>query len=1040
MRLARVLCFSVVTSALPAGLAHAQDPIIDRRSGSPIPIDAGAQVTAIFRSVNASGQRIAAASRFELPAGWKLVVGDTISSLAAGESHVSFFVVSVPSSIPPGTYPLRFSFPGRRAADSVVVVVGELRRIEVTALSSPRFVAAGEAYDARFVVRNAGNARATIQLSPRAADGSRTRSDSASVHLEPGASRTVRVNVQTVENIPRMVAQAVQLNAAIAGDTSANATGAAAVVVQVIPVHVASPERFRSLPAQFTLMGNGTANMPTPELAGSGFLNPNGGTRIDFLLRGPQGPGNFAGGPDEYWIGFSAANRYRVRIGDAYSRGARLTETGRPTFGTEGDLFLRRGSLVLNGYANRDRRSWDISHEQAIGGGVDYRPIRMLALGTGFLHRSGIDNADILTARGALTPSALANLRWEVGLSSGAVGSGLAEIVVLTGVMANGRVGYAARHERADSSFNGIWRGSQYDDGTLSLRLPTGASLFGTITRSTRSQRQTPGLPQLEEKTAETGLDFRSFVNVSYLRRNENGILNFAVPSRVHDAVRVQSNVPVGAFVAHGEIERGLTRYSGSSGSLPFLRAAGQLSASLGQQGFSLGFNRFTGTPSYTLESNSETSFIGGGSFHLTGATRLNVIATGTRRGGAFAQTFSMVDVGLSQDLPRGHRSQIRARSSASGTSVLGFENRDIRQQLSYTVPLNVPTGVPTSGANVELRILDAASNKPFAGVLVRLANEARFTDANGRATFTALDAGTYYLEADREKLGAGHVISPILPLAVTVSGNETEHVELRVTPSARLTGRVRLMDFAQGRPFGAADSLVDAGPYPGLILSLVDGDTLRVVVDGFGRFAFDNLHPGPWILRVVGGVQQNYRLDQTEVTLDLVGGDAREVELRAVPTRVAPRFQPTEVVPSVGVSSSAIREPVRPSPTVTPPPSATLPARRPAPTLPTAPSARRPGPTLPPPPPLPTAGPGWKPPAVTHHYTVTKHDVGMMAIARAVYGDPSLWPKIWLANLDKLKDPGLLHAGDRLRVPDKAPLTREEIAARDAYNRRRRP
>ena len=63
------------------------------------------------------------------------------------------------------------------------------------------------------------------------------------------------------------------------------------------------------------------------------------------------------------------------------------------------------------------------------------------------------------------------------------------------------------------------------------------------------------------------------------------------------------------------------------------------------------------------------------------------------------------------------------------------------------------------------------------------------------------------------------------------------------------------------------------------------------------------------------------------------------------------------------------------------------------------------------------------------------------MRIARVMYDDASLWPKIWLANLDQVKNPDVIRAGQQLRIPDKGPLS---VAEREAGKRylidRRRP
>jgi hypothetical protein len=49
--------------------------------------------------------------------------------------------------------------------------------------------------------------------------------------------------------------------------------------------------------------------------------------------------------------------------------------------------------------------------------------------------------------------------------------------------------------------------------------------------------------------------------------------------------------------------------------------------------------------------------------------------------------------------------------------------------------------------------------------------------------------------------------------------------------------------------------------------------------------------------------------------------------------------------------------------------------------------------------------------------YTVKPGDT-LASIAQDFYGDPSLWRKIYEANLDRIKDPSILYPGQRLRIP----------------------
>ncbi len=54
------------------------------------------------------------------------------------------------------------------------------------------------------------------------------------------------------------------------------------------------------------------------------------------------------------------------------------------------------------------------------------------------------------------------------------------------------------------------------------------------------------------------------------------------------------------------------------------------------------------------------------------------------------------------------------------------------------------------------------------------------------------------------------------------------------------------------------------------------------------------------------------------------------------------------------------------------------------------------------------------------------------------IYGDALLWPKIWQANTDIIKNPDLIHPGDELTIPKAGPKTDEELKAERRYWRRK--
>ncbi|HWP81467.1 MAG TPA: LysM peptidoglycan-binding domain-containing protein [Bacteroidota bacterium] len=50
------------------------------------------------------------------------------------------------------------------------------------------------------------------------------------------------------------------------------------------------------------------------------------------------------------------------------------------------------------------------------------------------------------------------------------------------------------------------------------------------------------------------------------------------------------------------------------------------------------------------------------------------------------------------------------------------------------------------------------------------------------------------------------------------------------------------------------------------------------------------------------------------------------------------------------------------------------------------------------------------------------------------IYDNAFLWPKIWQGNRDQIKNPDIIHPGQKLKIPPKAPLTNEEKAAVRSY------
>jgi len=55
------------------------------------------------------------------------------------------------------------------------------------------------------------------------------------------------------------------------------------------------------------------------------------------------------------------------------------------------------------------------------------------------------------------------------------------------------------------------------------------------------------------------------------------------------------------------------------------------------------------------------------------------------------------------------------------------------------------------------------------------------------------------------------------------------------------------------------------------------------------------------------------------------------------------------------------------------------------------------------------------------------------------IYGDPFMWPKIWQANTDQIRNPDLIYPGQVLSIPPRGPKSDEDLRAERLYYRKKR-
>lgn len=1047
----RLVLLAGVLSRVPIAAAQQPAVSVERIGAARLAIEPGAQATLTFRVSNRTALEQLLQGRLELPPGWLLVIPEPPVRLSPHETELRLLRIALPPSASAGVHAVRYAIAGARARDSVLVSVPGRRRIEASVRQAPRFVSTGDRFEALFAIRNTGNAPATIRLSLSESDGFPARLDSAVVHLDAGEERVVRAEVQTAESATRRVSHRVRLVAAIESDTVRIEPMVA--LVEVIPRRAERAPRFRSLPSELTLRQIDRAPRPTVELRGGGALSSAGTTTAGFLFRGPNDATSLSGEQDEYWLSLASPG-VQLRLGDRSPTYSRLGESWRPGFGADGDLTL--GALTVGGFSQRDRRSYAATRQQEHGGSLDARLFGRARVGAKYLTRSGTAAGDVWTAHARLTPSRAATLDGEYGRGRDSAGGGDAYAVELTGAFA--RASYALRRLASDSGFPGLTRGNTSNEVTATLIPFARLSLSGSFTDWTATRPYASGTRVSEWQRAMDGrVAWGELLEAGYRRSSETRLVLTALRARRSEFMRLYLGVPLGAASLRGGIEQGVTTFEDAPRDrVPFRRLSVRGSVGRGENLVAASAEWVTGMPATSWVQDDRMSAALNVGMRVTPSTRLSAALSVTSYRGDYPRTPMTLDLSVVQNLPFGQRASWRTRAMSYGP---GFPTVRPTHQADYVIPLGLPVGMSGESGVVEATLVDRDAGRPLAGVLVRLGDQAHFTDADGRVSFSGLAEATHYLEIDRGSLGADRVVVPMGPAGVTVHAGETERIELGVIRGARLQGTVRRFEARPSPALDAPAILDDRGSISGAVLQLSKGrDTLRASVDGWGNFSFGGVAPGSWVLSVIrADLPRYHRFEQERLVVELRPGDTHEAALRVIPD--AP---PVQIIAEAELTLDASSPDPRPSATtpsarwvtgrrqIVPPPAETAATRRrivppPAEATATPPPAatdsrwvtgrRR---EVPPP-----AEPDHmsSPPAATrHHYTVTRWDVSLVHIARVMYDDASLWPKIWVANLDQVEDPDIIRPGQRLRIPDKAPLTAEEQAARDRYVAGHRP
>ncbi len=919
-----ILLFCLVLSVFgPAAafgnsIVHLQAP-----PGAALPIEIKPQSssTFVFRAVNRSGASVVCEPSVELPLGWRLLVPEAAYTLAPYEDSLRLVGIFVPPGTVAGIYKVlyRLTIGGSAAVEeaAALVRVPAEAALALRVVKSPDFVLAGDSFLAGFEVVNLGNSPAEITLSVQSPDGLQAAADWTTARLEAGEARGLGLTVKTDASLRRLLDGRITVTAAAAPPEAAPVRESAVSEVKVIPRVSGFDDYYRRIPVEFSAVGvyNPAARTGGQfRLEGIGTLDAAGRQTIDFLFRGPGLADmlNFGLQREEYRFSYESPGA-SIRLGDHVFSLTKLTESGRYGRGAGAEISPA-GFVGLQAYYAESLEEMLVERRRQKAARLTLSPSEKLQFGVNYVGTK-VDGAPedrvfSLDGRWATKPLSL-NAEYAVGVPSGGAADGSDRAVWLDAGARAGRAVFQGTYVDAGATFPGYYR------NLLFYSAQAGWRPFGPVGLRAAYQDQRLGTPStlfvstLAEQSLLAGgqmdISPRIRFGLDYRRVDRRDLSTGRTFDYRDETVRLESFSFLGTLCARACVDVGRTlnfltgrtaRLWEFDASLSFEPVRGlRLGASAdyrdqdrdftGEKLNSLDLRLDTGLKwgGTRLEAHYQTSYRRDFTQQLTEETTLNDPFL-------LAHRLDMIEASLSHRFKNGQGVAIRFRGaspldaslpggSAFSHSMVSFE---------YTVPLHLPVGRRPHIGKISGRVLDAEMpGHGLANVLVKANDLVAVTDDMGRFVFHGVKPDTYYLNLDSKTVSDGRMCLQDAPLSVSIEGRAEKTVEIAVARSGGVEGRVVLvpMEEKDANRSAVAQGVGASGLAGTLVEARRDGTVYSQVTDDDGRFRFEDMRPGRWVLSIDSDDLPEFTyLEKSTIEIDVQPGLITEETVRVLPRR----------------------------------------------------------------------------------------------------------------------------------------------------------
>jgi outer membrane protein OmpA-like peptidoglycan-associated protein len=889
--------FLIVSSAI----AQERDIGITLSGKELIETEPRKMVNTTFLVTNNSSVKQEFTSYVRLPKGWNLLIENLPFEIEANKSDVRIVSFLVPREAMAGKYEVTYQVRARNSSASsyctLYVVVLPITSIQVNFLKAPEYTIAGNTYQALFSVANESNTKKSIIIEVNSSDNQLFTVDAEKLELASGESKTVTVTVNTDEKLRTPIRHQIDLNAQAADEKNEKIQAMSSV--DIIPRISGDGELYYRIPAQITVSSylsqkeNENNYGFQGEFSGGGALNEAKDKNVSFLFRGPNSRNKSAFGEyDEYRFNLWAKN-YKLGVGDNFYSLSPLTENYSYGRGAVGELGIDK--VKFGAYYQQSR--WFTPEQKSMAGYVNYNTSDKYKLSINYLRET--DVSDFELKKKGISDFGIASLYGifklikdtNIELECASGNADYAYLMKLYGY--NSRISYFAQLLHAGPDYPGYYRDKDSITANVAVPIIKKLRLNAGFQQGKYNLDLDPTLfSAYLERFYRSGLNYNFLAGTSLsldFTKHESRD-RFPQPSINYDETTYRAEVGqqfkkinLDASAEFGQSKDNLT---GKTARLELYNFFVYFMPTI-KQSYNAYVNYRKNVDFIEKERDSVIAGIDT-SFHIGEKTYFKTsIRTKEYRYIDHNYRVSNIDLRLIQTLWSKHKIMARGRYTTSG------KQNASEFMVEYTVPLKLPVSRKKNIGVVKGHIYNEESKAPVQDVILVLGKSTAVTDKNGNFEFPSLKAGNYKLYINQSSIAVGFAVVQPTPIDIVVTKEKEFSIEIGVSRSATVYGKIMVYDFDNADRKGYLKTLqngdgeiVQSRGSTNTLLELInDKGMLRQVTDRDGTFSFEGLHPGKWTLKINDGdLPENHYIDKNTYEYHLKPGEKTEVSIKVLP------------------------------------------------------------------------------------------------------------------------------------------------------------